>query len=70
MDYDKLAKAVTQQSIFLDNVIGNEQLPSKQVESMTLANRKIGLGVMGFADLLLQLRCLIIRTRVIKLERE
>ncbi len=55
IDRSKLARTVKVVVRFLDNVIEANKFPTTQIEKMTKATRKIGLGVMGFADMLIQL---------------
>lgn len=55
INFPKLAKTVQSAVHFLDNIIDLNRFPIKQIEDNTKRTRKIGLGIMGFADMLIQM---------------
>ena len=55
IDYMKLGKTVRLSVQFLDDVIDVSKYPLKEIDEMVRGNRKIGLGVMGFSDMLIML---------------
>ena len=55
IDWDKLKETTRWAVRFLDNVVEMNNYPLPQISAMTRGNRRIGLGIMGFADALIKM---------------
>ncbi|HEU4685300.1 MAG TPA: adenosylcobalamin-dependent ribonucleoside-diphosphate reductase [Nitrospira sp.] len=55
IDYGRLGELIPTAVRFLDNVLDRNHYPFAEIEAATSRTRKIGLGIMGFADLLIAL---------------
>jgi len=55
MDWDRLAETTKLATRFLDDMIDASPYPTEEVKNMVKSTRKIGLGIMGFADILIHM---------------
>jgi len=70
LNKDLLEKTIRFAVRFLDNVIDRNKYSLKEIEKMTKENRKIGLGVMGFAHMLIKLGISYKETRAIEVAED
>jgi len=70
IEWDRLKKVIKIAVHFLDNVIDANKYPIPQIEYMTKQTRKIGLGVMGFAEMLIKMKVPYASKRAIEIADE
>ncbi|MFA6511592.1 MAG: adenosylcobalamin-dependent ribonucleoside-diphosphate reductase [Patescibacteria group bacterium] len=56
IDFDRLRQVTRTATRLLDNVVDISNFPAERVNKTAKSNRRFGLGIMGFADMLLKLR--------------